>query len=506
MKQALLVLLIFVATLGKSVGQYQTPGTGVRWNLAQLAAASSGAVAGTGTSFQVNQTIRLAATDTLVINTNATVRLASLALFYVDGVLLVNPPDSAKFTAVNPAAPFHSFWFSATSGGSQLRKTIVEYGGGIKVVGASLLFDQCTIRYQVTSIGNTATNSGAINLSGATSTITNCRMYRNGRSAILSPSNGGTSPTIRGNTLLENDTENGNYPQINLGPGGAQPIVIENNLIVGRYNMSGGIAVSNLLGTPNGTQVVIRKNVIRNNRYGLTIIGVNINSYITQNTIENNNINPNAATGGSGISLQGTGTQTGVVARNTISGNLWGVTLIRSSSTAPSGPTVSFGDVASADTANVGRNRFRNNGNGGQVYDFYNNAPNDIKAENNDWGTASAAEVESHIYHKVDNASLGLVDYQPLATPLATRSNHRNLAVSVYPNPAQSFVTFLLPTMGPVSVQLHDALGRLVLEQAATKLGTAQMVVSTAILAPGVYTYRLMQNTAAAAGKLIVVK
>ena len=30
----------------------------------------------------------------------------------------------------NPAAPFHSLWFSGTSEGSRLRKTVIEYGGG----------------------------------------------------------------------------------------------------------------------------------------------------------------------------------------------------------------------------------------------------------------------------------------------------------------------------------------------------------------------------------------
>ncbi|WP_188815001.1 T9SS type A sorting domain-containing protein [Hymenobacter cavernae] len=504
MKHALLLTFVLLMAVGRSYAQYQTPGTGVRWTLDQLAAASGGTVTGAGPAFQVNNTIRLAANDTLLINTNATVRLASLALFYVDGVLLVNPPDSAKFTAVNPAAPFHSFSFSATSTGSQLRKTIVEYGGGIKVVGANLLIDRCAIRYQVTSIGNTATNSGAINMSGSGSTITNCRIYRNGRSAILSPSNGGVSPVIRGNVLIENDTENGNYPQINLGPGGATPIIIENNLIVGRYLMSGGIAVSNLLGSPNGTQVVIRKNVIRNNRYGVTIIGSNINSYITQNTIENNNINPNAATGGSGISLQGTGTQTGVVSRNSIKGNLWGVTMIRSSTTAASGPVVSFGEAGSSDTTNVGLNQFANNSNGGQVYDFYNNIPNNTKAENNGWGTASATEIENHIYHKVDSEALGLVDFQPFLTPLATHTANR-LTVAAYPNPARESVTFALPTSTAAHVQVRDALGRVVAELQA-RPSTGQLVLPTAQLAPGLYTYRLTQEKATATGKLLVTK
>ncbi|RYU80795.1 T9SS type A sorting domain-containing protein [Hymenobacter persicinus] len=506
MKKLLLLLLLLAAGLRPGYAQYQTPGTGRHWNLTQLAAASGGYVTGGAGVFQVNDTIRLAATDTLDISTNATIRMASLALFYVDGVLLVHPRDSVKVTAIDPANPFHSFWFSATSNGSRLRRTVVEYGGGIKVVDASLILDSCVVRYQVSRIGTKSTNSGAINLSGGTPSITNCRLYGNARSAILSPANRPTSPIIRNNLFAFNDTENANYPQINLGVGGPTPIIIQGNVVVGRYDMAGGVSVSNLLGSSAVTQVQIRRNVIRNNRYGIAIIGSSINSFITQNVVENNNINPNAQTGGSGLNFQGGQTQTGVVSRNIIRGNLYGVTMLRSAAASP-GPRVSFGNLASTDSTDVGRNTLTGNGNGGQVYDFYNNTPDAFSAENNNWGSTSAAVIETHIYHQPDNAALGLVDFQPFLTPVVTRTAAAQpLAAAAYPNPVASQLTFELPaTAQAVTLQVLDLTGRVVAVQPVQPV-QGRFTWSVAGLAPGLYTYRLTQDRAVATGKFVVAR
>ena len=85
--------------------------------------------------------------------------MAAAALLTVDGVLLVNPRDSVKITAQASTAPFSGLTFSATSQGSRLRKTIVEYGGGIRILDNDLLLDSCVVRYQVSRIGSNNTNS-----------------------------------------------------------------------------------------------------------------------------------------------------------------------------------------------------------------------------------------------------------------------------------------------------------------------------------------------------------
>src|SRR6476661_5178333 len=501
----LLTLLLLATGLTPALAQYQTPGTGVRWTLSQLAAAPGSNVASTGPAdYTIAGNLRLRATDTLIINTNATVRIASLAEINIDGVLVVNPPDSVKFTAQTSTAPFHSFWFSATSTGL-LRKTIVEYGGGIKTVDAAFVLDSCVVRHQVARIGTVNTNSGALNLSGGAPRILNSRIYGNARSAIASPSNRATSPIIRFCIIQNNTTENANYPQINLGIGGATPIVIEGNRVLGRYNMAGGIAISNLLGSSAATAVEIRRNYVANNRYGIAIVGANINSRIVRNVVENNNTNANANTGGSGLNFQGNASNTGVVSRNILRGNLWGVTMLRTSTTSTNpGPTVSFGDLSSPDSLNVGLNLIYNNGNGGQVYDYYLNMPDNVMAQNNDWGSSSAAVIESHVVHQVDQPALGLLNYQPFRqTVLAARTEAAALGLSVYPNPVRDMLTLDLAAAGPATLRLRDALGREARHCTATPLaGKIQLSVNG--LPAGLYTLEVEQSGRRSTAKVAV--
>ncbi|KAA9325276.1 T9SS type A sorting domain-containing protein [Hymenobacter busanensis] len=504
MRKYYLLLLLLGLSLSHSFAQFQTAGTNRRYTLAQLAAASGGYVTQVGTGWQINDTIRLAATDTLSITTNETIRLAAAALVYVDGTLLINPPDSVKFTAINTATPWHSFTFSTTGSASRLRKTVIEYCAGVRLISSDIQLFNCEIRRCVPTINGRLIGSGALNASSSSPLIQGCRFVRNARSAIASPANGGASPTIRNCQFLLNNVENGNYPQINLGPGNpAQTILIQNCLVVGNVstNVGGGIGLSNLLGSGGVTKAEVRGNIIRNNRYGITVTGSNYNTLITRNLIQDNNTNPNAATGGSGINFTGN-TQTGVVSRNVISGNLWGVTMVKSGTTT-NGMLISFGDATSTDSTNVGRNRLVNNGNGGTIYDFYNNAPDALKAENNDWGTNVAATVEAHIVHNPDNATLGLVDYQPFLTPLAARTA-APLTAALYPNPARNQATLQLPAAGRVHVALRDVAGRLVREADVTATPDGRAVLVLAGLKPGLYVYQAEQNGRLASGRLAV--
>ncbi len=506
MKKLLLPGLALAMSCPSAFAQFQTPGTGVRWTLAQLAAApGSNVVLTSPGTYAVSGNLRLSPTDTLTIGTNATLRLASLAQVSVDGVLLVNPRDSVKFTAQVPSAPFHSLAFSATSQGSRLRKTIVEYGGGIRILDNDLLLDSCVVRYQVARIGTVNTNSGAISPSGGAPRILNCRIYANARSGVLSPANRNTSPVIQNCVFRNNDTENGNYPQINLGIGGSTPIVIERcQVIGGSYNMAGGVSVSNLLGAAGTTQVRIRQNRIANNRYGLALLGAGITATVTRNVIENNNINPNANTGGSGINLQGGTTLTGVASRNVLRGNLWGVTVLRASSASP-GPTLSFGDVSSTDSLNVGLNQLYNNGNGGQTYDFYLNMPDNLLAQNNDWGTNSAAVAESHIVHQVDQPALGLLSFLPLrpTTVLAARPAAAALSLAPYPNPVRTTLTLRLPTNAPAALCLRNTLGQAVYAAEAVP-GPGALTVPVGGLPRGLYVLTVRQQGQMATAKVLV--
>lgn len=510
MKRILLVALTLLLAVAAQA-QYQTPGTGRRYTLTQLSTAAGPAyLAQQGTEWRLNDTIRVAATDTLSITTNETVRVAALALVYIDGTLLINPPDSVKFTAQNAATPWHTFTFSSTASGSRLRRTIVEYGAGIRAIGANIQLIDCVIRRNVATLNSRLIGSGALSLSGSRVLVQGCRFERNARSGIITPANIATSPIIRDCRFLLNDTENGNYPQINLGPGTADTIYVERCLIIGggaATNMAGGIGLSNLLGGGSGSKAVVRRNVIRNNRYGLTVTATNYFAYITQNLIENNNTNPNANTGGSGLNFTGSQSQTGVVSRNILRGNLWGVTIVKSGTGATSGPRISFGHLASADTTDRGFNSMLGNGNGGVVYDLYNNnaTTDTIWAENNWWGSSVAADIEAHIVHKVDNATFGFVDFQPFraAGILAARSA-RPLALEVYPNPARDAVTLQAPAPGPVQVSLLDAAGRVVQQRRLTATADGRAALPLQGVKAGLYLYRAEQGGRTATGRLLV--
>ncbi|RYD75875.1 MAG: hypothetical protein EOP53_15765, partial [Sphingobacteriales bacterium] len=67
--------------------------------------------------------------------------------------------------------------------------------------------------------------------------------------------------------------------------------------------MVGGIAASSLLGNPN--KVVIDGNTIRDNRYGITVVGANSSGFIRNNIIEDNDTQNSPNLGGSGISISG---------------------------------------------------------------------------------------------------------------------------------------------------------------------------------------------------------
>lgn len=496
-------LLLLAGLAAPARAQYSTPGTGRRYTLTQLAAASGGYVTQTAGTWLIIDTIRLAPRDTLSITTNETIRVADRALVSVDGVLNVAPPDSVVFTAQSAATPWMGMQLSATSAGSLLRRTIVERSGGVRVVDAAIEVSDCVFRLNVSTVGGRLTNSSALALSGNRALVQRSRFVRNARAGINSPSNRPTSPTIQNCIFWHNDTENGNYPQINLGTGDpAQPILIERCVVIGNpaTNMAGGIGVSNLLGGGGITRAIIRRNVVRNNRYGIAVIGSSIASYVTGNVVENNNTNPNALTGGSGLNFQGNQTQTGVVSRNVLTGNLWGVTLVRSGTAG--GPAISFGNSTGPDSTDVGQNRLVGNGNGGQIYDFYNNGPDAVNAKNNDWGSASATVIETHIFHQPDQATLGVVTFQPFRLPLTARAAAL-VGVQVFPNPVKATATFRVPGSELVQLELLDALGRAV-ARLAQRPTNGQVLLDVRTIAPGLYAYRLRQGGGVATGKLLV--
>lgn len=434
MKKFLLLVLLTFST--NCFANYSTPGTGVTWNLDSLVSYSGGNVTFSGGNYLVNDTIVIAASDTIKVTSNATMKFSTLVFIDIFGVLIINPTDSAKITAQDTTLKFLGLKFEDQSDGSVLKKLIFEYGNSIRMLDCDILIDSCTIRFNNL---NSTFASGAISFFRSNSIVRNCKIYRNRRAAIVSGANIASSPLIENNLIYENDTDNANVPQINFGATGPTPMIIRGNTITGMFIMSGGISFFPIGSIPNA---IIENNIIKKNRYGIAIAGSNSNFYINNNIIDSNNIQGSPTLGGSGINFNGGATQNSIVTRNIIRGNLWGITIQVNAKP-------NLGNLTSPDTTDIGLNQIYNNGNSNKIFDLFNNTPDFIYAENNYWGSGNADTVESHIFHNTDSTVLGFVDYLPL------RSINLDLTVLLeamyYPSEN------ILSRKDTVKVYLHNA-------------------------------------------------
>ena len=149
--------------------------------------------------------------------------------------------------------------------------------------------------------------------------------------------------------------------------------------------------------------------------------------------------------GGSGISIYGMDENNKAVLRgNIITGNLWGITVINAA------------DIDLGTEDDWGHNQLYDNGNGGVIYDLYNNSTSDIMAVGNDWGTSNSHVIEDHIVHQNDNPSLGLVTFVPFID-IDDVDEAAAPAFEVWPNPAQG--RFMVEGKGKMTIT--NALGQI---------------------------------------------
>ncbi len=250
--------------------------------------------------------------------------------------------------------------------------------------------------------------------------VTNCRFIENGYPAINGSANGSSPLVFKNNYLYKNSANASNRPQINVTVGGIGIVEVSDNEVVGpaEITMNGGIAVNNFLGISGINKVIIKGNKVRDCRYGITTNGV-MDVDIIGNEILDNKYESNPMNGGSGISIYNTnGGQKVKISENIIKRNLWGITIIGSSTTTK-GPIVNIGNLTEGADYNVGKNILAENGHDGVLYELYNNSPLDLSAVNNNWGSfeQSETEIEKVITHKNDNELLGKVTFMPPYKP-----------------------------------------------------------------------------------------
>ena len=430
MKKIILSTFLLFLTFIAFAQDYTTPDTGVTWTLDDIAAASPTTITISGSEYTLLGNLTISENDTVIIDSDLTLLIDDAKLVTVFGTFTVNS-NAVTITALDENAPYEGFRFEEFST-INISNATIEYGGGLRVLTETFSIDNCTLTNNVSG----ATTSAVIQLSRGLPQITNNTISFNENPAIGSAANSTVSAYIFNNMIEGNNQANSNRPQINLGPTMANEFTeIIQNTIIGdpALEQAGGIAIANFVG--GNVNVVIDNNIIRGNRYGITILGINDSAEITNNIIEDNNIQGDPNLGGSGINLNSsTASEDVIISGNEIRRNLWGITLQGSAS-------ANLGD----DANNPGENIFAENENGGQVYALYNNTANPISTKHNCWiegQQSTEQQVEDVIFHSVDDPTLGEVIFEPFLCGILGVVDNTLENVSFYPNPVKNEINF----------------------------------------------------------------
>ncbi len=395
MKKVLPILLFIIGLATSTSAQWTSPGNGTTYTFPDLVNVTNGVVTNGPDGFLINADLTISTNDVLLIDNQVSRIDAAAVLITIKGSMVCTNVNRARLYGLNETEHFSMRFEDAT--GCNIKKMYFSDGGGIKVINSEVTFDDVKFLYFTCDYCN-----AVIDVFNCDPIIRNCVFQDNRSAAISSPANGQSSPQILNNTLDAN--VNGiNSPQINLGPGGEDTIRIVGNQIDDHWAQwhVGGISVADLLGT-GSTKVLVKDNVVKEGRYGYNQQGQNISSVIIGNQFIDNYNEENPMNGGSGISIYGYSVNNKAFIRNNvIRGNLWGITAIY------------LHDIDLGTEDDWGNNTLVDNGNGGVVYDLYNNSACNITAVGNDWGTINERLIEDHIVHQVDDPSLGLVTYIP---------------------------------------------------------------------------------------------
>jgi hypothetical protein len=414
-------LLLLLSVPFSISAQYSTPGNSLAWNLDSLVVYSGGVVVGAFPSYTVNALVTVTATDTLNVSPGSDVTFTtSTAGLTVNGWLHAagSSGDSIRFHYTTPDPnSWAGLRIDGASAGGTLEYCVVrDASTALYVLTCAPEITYCTFTNSSDPSGSGGTGQ-AVRFINSSAVFRYNRVVDNYRSGILAS---GSSLTIEdsyfsGCNLAPTAFRNRNHINIQTNSGTAVNATIRSNEIAN--GLAGGISLSNIYSSAS-LSGVIENNHIHDNSFGIACGGFgsdpNISVVIRDNIIDYNNINPDANVSGSGITLSGGATDQPVIARNVIRGNHWGVTVYLGQA------QPRLGDLSNPDTTDDGRNRIYNNGNGGVVYNLYNNSPQTQKAENNFWGSMHPDTVESFIFHHPDSSVLGSVEYWPFRDTVDT--------------------------------------------------------------------------------------
>jgi hypothetical protein len=140
MGRTLLSVVLFCVNL-LVYGQFITPGTGVNWTFNDLVLNSGGVVTVDNSIYTVHGDLTISANDTLKIISNDHVEFDPNVLMTVYGAFIANPPGQAILTASDPEQFFKGFRFENSSA-SALHNCLIEFGGGIQIIGSDMTIDR----------------------------------------------------------------------------------------------------------------------------------------------------------------------------------------------------------------------------------------------------------------------------------------------------------------------------------------------------------------------------
>jgi hypothetical protein len=412
MKKFYAFLLMAAVAAGAMAQDFVSDGTGNVYTFNSLSQ-----IEGTGVTLQDDGSYLVAADftisegDVLQMDNNAVIKMANGVRIYINGDADFAPADTAVVTRDAEDSNPKGFWMMGDNGNTNLKNVTFEYVGvTFGGVNSSLHADNCTF----TLYNGKMNSSGALgfNASCDNNIVENCYFIENQLNAI---GNGATNPVgiiIRNCLFWHNTTDNRNKPQINLTVGGDYDVLIaDNEIIGGQFTLSGGIALSNMMGLAHTGTNIVENNYIADNRYGITTIG-SVDAIIRNNSMVDNHYETNPNNGGSCISVYDSSSSSNIyIEGNLMEGGFWGITIVTGA------PNVNLGKTEDpeAEDYNPGNNIFVNNGFDGAYYDVYNNGTADVWAQGNTWNVEIQDEVsiEEVVYHQVDDPSKGLVIFMP---------------------------------------------------------------------------------------------
>lgn len=446
--------------------QWVSPGDGTTYTFPDLVNVTNGVVTNGTNGYLINADLTISANDVLKIDDQVLRVDIDAVLITINGSMVCTNANRVRFYGLNETQHFSMRFENATA--CNLHNMYFSDGAGIKVIESEVTFDDVKFVYFTTEYCHSA-----LDIFNCDPVIENCYFLLNEGAAIGSPANGQSSPQIL-NCEFDSNVDGANLPQINLGPGAEDTIRIVGNLVDGTYAIfhTGGISIADLMGTGE-TKILLKDNVIKNNRYGYNQQGYFLSSIISGNQFVDNYHEDNPMNGGSGISIYGVDNKNKAVIReNIITGNLWGITVINAAEV----------DLGTED--DWGNNRIYDNRNSGEVYDLYNNSAYDIMAVGNDWGTTNEEDIEKHIVHQYDNPSFGLVTFIPfIGYDIVDES--KALIFEVSPNPVSNGnFTLTLEKALPSEVVIYNVNGQIVKSQFIDNLIN---IISVETLGRGVY-------------------